>query len=306
MTPLTAREAARLLGGEAVGRDRVLCPGPGHSGRDRSLSVRLGAGGEGFMVHSFAGDPVEACRDHVRDRLGLEPFRPLSRRPNAPTLVTRPPAPREEISRSEAALRIWRRAIDPAGTPVEAHLERRCLPPLPPGVSGRAIRWSGHRGDVDGAAGCMVALFRDAKSDRPVAVHRTFLASDGRKLARKMLGPVKGAAIKLVPDDEVTLSLTLAEGIETGLAAMVFGYRNVWVLGDAGAIGDFPMLLGLEAITALGERNPDGSFNAASASAIEKLASRCNEAGIEILAVDAPAGGDLNDALRRRAAGVAA
>ena len=38
-----AREIARALGGEVVGRNILLCPGPGHSPRDRSLQVTLDA-----------------------------------------------------------------------------------------------------------------------------------------------------------------------------------------------------------------------------------------------------------------------
>ena len=39
MDPL--RPAARALGGDIAGRDSIVCPGPGHSARDRSLSVKL-------------------------------------------------------------------------------------------------------------------------------------------------------------------------------------------------------------------------------------------------------------------------
>ena len=58
------RTLARMLGGEIAGRDKVLCPGPGHSRRDRSLQVTLQANApEGFIVHSFAGDNWLQCRD---------------------------------------------------------------------------------------------------------------------------------------------------------------------------------------------------------------------------------------------------
>lgn len=66
-----ARLLARLLGGEASG-NRILAPGPGHSSRDRFLSIRLDPSAqEGFVVHSFARDDPLACRDHVRAVLGL-------------------------------------------------------------------------------------------------------------------------------------------------------------------------------------------------------------------------------------------
>src|SRR5262249_43210263 len=45
---------ARALDGDAVGRNTVVAPGPGHSRRDRSLSVRLTDGD--FVVFSHAGD----------------------------------------------------------------------------------------------------------------------------------------------------------------------------------------------------------------------------------------------------------
>jgi 5S rRNA maturation endonuclease (ribonuclease M5) len=67
---------AELLGGEVRG-NHVYAPGPGHSASDRSLSVLLDASApDGFVVNSFAGDDAIACRDYVRDKLGLAPFEP--------------------------------------------------------------------------------------------------------------------------------------------------------------------------------------------------------------------------------------
>jgi hypothetical protein len=67
---------AKALGGE-VSAGQVLAPGPGHSPADRSLSVKLDcAAPDGFLTHSFAGDDLTRCRDHVRDRLGLPAWQP--------------------------------------------------------------------------------------------------------------------------------------------------------------------------------------------------------------------------------------
>jgi hypothetical protein len=67
---------AKALGGEVSG-GQVLAPGPGHSAIDRSLSIKLDRGApDGFVTHSFAGDDPIACRDHVRVKAGLEPFKP--------------------------------------------------------------------------------------------------------------------------------------------------------------------------------------------------------------------------------------
>jgi hypothetical protein len=72
------REWAQRLGGEVCGL-QVLCPGPGHSATDRSLSVKMSATNGRFVVHSFAGDDPLVCKDHVRKLLGMEAFKPNGR-----------------------------------------------------------------------------------------------------------------------------------------------------------------------------------------------------------------------------------
>jgi hypothetical protein len=68
---LDPRTIARVMGGDVNG-DGALVPGPGHSTKDRSLSVKPDpAARDGFVVYSFAGDEVGECRDHVKDKLGI-------------------------------------------------------------------------------------------------------------------------------------------------------------------------------------------------------------------------------------------
>lgn len=69
---MSAREIALALGGDVVSVNRVAAPGPGHSSKDRSLSILIT--GSGFIVHSFAGDDWRVCKDYVRSRLGRLPF----------------------------------------------------------------------------------------------------------------------------------------------------------------------------------------------------------------------------------------
>lgn len=68
--------AARLLGGR-VSNGQVLAPGPGHSAADESLSVKPDPNAPGgFIVNSFAGNDPIACKDYVREKLGLPAFKP--------------------------------------------------------------------------------------------------------------------------------------------------------------------------------------------------------------------------------------
>jgi hypothetical protein len=60
------RKAARLLDGEVSG-GQILCPGPRHSAKDRSLSVKLDSSAiDGIVVNSFTKNDWRECRDHVR------------------------------------------------------------------------------------------------------------------------------------------------------------------------------------------------------------------------------------------------
>jgi len=77
---LNLKNVAHALGGE-ITRNQVRAPGPGHSQQDRSLSIALSQSAPGgFVVHSFAGDDPIACKDYVRQKLGLAPFQPKGNR----------------------------------------------------------------------------------------------------------------------------------------------------------------------------------------------------------------------------------
>lgn len=60
---MDTRYAARCLGGEMSSRGQIICPGPGHSPKDRSLSVRFDASApNGSVGYSFASDDtIEAA-----------------------------------------------------------------------------------------------------------------------------------------------------------------------------------------------------------------------------------------------------
>jgi len=61
---------AKVLGGNVNGH-QVLAPGPGHSRKDRSLSVWINREGV-VSVNSFAGDDNKECRRYVYQRLGIQ------------------------------------------------------------------------------------------------------------------------------------------------------------------------------------------------------------------------------------------
>ena len=269
------RALAHALGGDISGRNQISLPGPGHSRRDRSLSVRF-VGGD-IIVHSHAGDDWRECKRHVESLLGA-----TSRRREVL------PWSSGDGDRSARARALWFEAREPRGTAAERYLKSRSIPL----TNTSALRFH-HRCPWPGGERhpCLLAAFRDLVTDELVAVHRIRVDRPDLwpKTERAMLGPVKGAAVKLVP---ITDTLAVAEGVETALAASLLGHGPAWALGSAGAVERLPVLPGIERLILLAENNE------ASVSATTACGHRWLRAGRKATRVWPDRGyDDLNDEL---------
>lgn len=307
----TLPEIAQALGGKVMGR-QVLAPGPGHSRKDQSLSVRLATSSpKGFVVHSYCGDDWRDCEEHVASALGLpsDHWREhKERREPDPLEVMRRRQKRIESKRREAeddarrqrsALTIWTAATDPRNTVVATYLRSRGLD-LPDEIAGEAIRFHPCCPWEAGFVSAMVAAFRNVGTGEITGIHRTALTTDGQKVGRKMLGIAAGAAIMLDPCEMVSLGLAIGEGIETCLSARQLGIRPVWALGSSDAIRTFPVLPGIEGLTILGETGDGG----ANARATQEVGTRWHRAGRTVEVVMPRVGDDLNAALQAGGAAV--
>jgi putative DNA primase/helicase len=298
MTAPSLHAIAKALGG-TVARRSVLAPGPGHTAGDRSLSVTLSATSpDGFMVYSHAGDDWQACRDHVRARLGLSPFKPGSAARITPQWE-RKPVEKTPADNREAALQIWHKAVDPRGSPVEAYLKRRGLD-LPNEAAFEVIRYQPRLRFLGKTFPAMIALVRGIDGDTPQAIHITSRIdpAEGQKRERYSYGPIAGGAIKLTPDADVTLCLGVGEGIESTLSLRCwdcFGASPVWSLISKNGVEAFPVLAGIETLWIAVDEDPAGI------AAAGEVASRWLEAGREVFKLKANnPGADLNDATRQR------
>jgi putative DNA primase/helicase len=311
----SAREIAAALAGQVAGPNTVLCPGPGHSTHDRSLAVRLDDNApDGFVVHSHAGDDWRACRDHVRERLGLPaweagdgrcrtiPQRHVDKWDLAAIEGEVNEGPRawneDELVRIAAARRIWNEAQDPRRTLGERYLRDGRKLDLPGEVAGSVLRFHSRCPWRDENTGqtifipALIAAFVSIDDDSITAVHRIRVDQPERwpKTERRMLGIVHRAAVKL--DALGGDTLTIGEGIETGMAARQLGFQPTWALGSVGAISFFPLIDGLLQLTILGE------VGEASARAIKFCGTRWRRAGRRVRIVIPTAGlSDMNDAL---------
>lgn len=306
MTP-TLPEIATALRGKICG-GRVLAPGPGHSAKDRSLTVRLSdAAPDGFIVHSYCGDDWRMCRDHVASALGLSSDRRRNAAPPDPAEIERRQEARRkadereraETARLQARARaMWDQSGDPRGTAAEAFLNSRGLE-LPNDVAGSVLRFHPQCPWGDGATmPAMIAAIRCVENGRIIGVHRTGLTPDGRKVERKVFGAAARGAIMLDPRESVHEALTAGEGIETSLTARQIGLGPVWSLISASNISGLPPLPGVKHLTVLAER--DTAPTRPSETAFNNVARRWHAADRQVERLWPPEGcGDLNDAVRR-------
>jgi hypothetical protein len=327
---LTLNQIARALGGEVAGRDTVKAPGPNHSARDRSLSIKICASApDGFLVHSHCGDDWRTCRDHVRGRLGLpswEPGQREDRRTVDPSCIEKwdlaamdieandRQRTEDDLERIARAQALWNEATDPRGTEAERYLAARALH-LHDDLCGAVLRYHHNTpwrnedtGNIDKVP-CMLAAFTSFDDGIVVAVHRIRVDLPERwpKTQRKMLGPVQRAAIMLAPAGD---ELIVAEGLETAMSPREAGITTpCWALGSAGGILKFPVLPGVRKLMLAAEMNKDDTTkpNWANDRSIYCCRLRWHRAGRRTAILKPTVGDDLNATLMAmKATGAAA
>ena len=298
LADLKARVPLAQLIGLQLRNGKALCPF--HKERTPSFHVFP----DGF--HCFGcgrrGDHVTWLMEQNRltFRQAVEHLRQLAGRSAAPVNNQNRRDPEET---RKFALSIWEDARLIKGTLAEAYLNTRHIDIT--GLPTAALRFHPRcrfgRGNYQP---CLIALFRDAVTDKPTGIHRIRLALDNQKVERKMLGPVSGAVIKLWPDEDVTYGLVIGEGIETTLAAAARVehrgtlLRPAWAAGNENNLANFPVIDGVNALTVLIDHDANGIGQKAAAQCIWRWRRAGRDAfGLIPQQVDT----DFNDLVRRRA-----
>lgn len=313
---ISLEDIARTLGGKIVG-GKVRAPGRDRSAKSQSLSISLAPDlWGGIYVYDFRDGMHLENKNWVLEKLGFPP------QPSAPTGSRKVPVRHPELvqaarakeaagnaEKSRLALAIWNEAVSPYRTPVERYLNEQRGVCLPPEEAEYVLRFHPECPFKDERVPAMVALVRNIRSDQPMAIHRTALDRDGRKvkvndLDRMALGSVTGGAIKLTPDEAVNECLGIGEGIESVLSMQrlsEFGSTASWSLISAGGIDSFPVLPGLGALWIAVDNDQAGI------SASNRCAQRFRRAGVETFLVTPRArGADLNDFFQLKDVGDAA
>ena len=277
---MNASLVAQALGGRRSGRG-WLCRCPTHTDRSPSLSVADGDNGY-LLVNCFAGcdaRDVLAAIDRLRQDF-------VSKR-NHPPKVAKAPNVQPYISA------LWGDAIPIEGTSGEAYLHSRGITGKIPDTIGfidslvhkpSGTRWS-----------AMVAGVQRYPDKSVVAVHRTYLAKDGKGKApvepnKMMLGAVGGGAVRLGSLQPV---LVVAEGIETALSIHGAGY-TVWAVLSA---SNFKSLI-LPPVERVSEIIIAADHDKAGLEAAYKAAELWGSQGRLVCVSVPPQGQDFNDVLR--------
>jgi putative DNA primase/helicase len=279
------------LGGNVTG-DRGTFPGPGHSKRDRSLS--LYDTGDRIIAHSFAGDDITAIRAHLAPygvEVGCE--RELSDEERRAFAALRKKARIEameaERQHKQVAKMLWD-ASEPLQREPVAYLASRSIRSVSPHADLRylsACPASPYRPDGR-ASPAMIARVVDPY-DTFLGVHITMLPTR----FRMMLAHQRGGVVRL---SEASQTLAIAEGIETALSYTALTGIPCWAARSATGIEQFnPPNCVTELIIAA-----DG--DAPGMAAAKAFLARCKSFVRQIRIDAAPEGKDWNDVLTGRSA----
>ncbi len=276
---------------------RALIPGPNHSHKDRSVSLRLTEEGR-ILIHCFSPkDDWREVRRALAD-LGLlddEP-RPSAQGVRAPTRkITAQPADEERIARAQ---RIWDESGPLKHTVAEVYLRRRAIPP---GVLvSEALRFHPRMTSLDDRARrpALVAAITDDEGALQ-GVQVTLLSAHGTAKAplatpRRVIGRLLGGAVRIA---NAHTELAIGEGVETMLSASVVFGVPAWAALSADNLGRIAISQPLDRLIIASDNDDAGARAAQSLRARMSAAAR-----VEI--EPAPSGfNDWNDWARAQGVG---
>jgi hypothetical protein len=280
-------EDIETVTGERIGRFNVACP---YCGPDKPSSTR-------FQIDRYSyGQAKYHCfycgrSGKVKASGPIDPVKEAEAKKAAKVLREE-----NEAERTANALKWWEEATSIGTNPiVERYFAARAIFEMPPNVD-EVLRWHPAAPFLEyGMCPLLLALLRDAKTNEPRAIQRTYIVSPDRGLARRAaLGPIARSVIKLWPLNGVEV-LFLAEGLETAMsiAAMTFGgepARPVWAATVANNVASFPLLPGVKRLIVMADNDPSrvGELKAQSAIWRYRRAGRDGEMRL-------PKEGDWND-----------
>ncbi|HAM22395.1 MAG TPA: hypothetical protein DCQ04_08985 [Actinobacteria bacterium] len=264
------------------GPSRQPCPTCGRGLKDRSCGVTVEPGGNG-VAHCFRCGYVET----------IHGGRAAGRHGN---YTCERSADKQDSKLSTYGRDLWDECIPIEGV-AHAYLNaRQCV--IPPAAGHLRCHPKLKHWPSGSIGPALVALVTDAVTGEPMSLHRTWVQADGSKAqmdpARMLLKDHSkaGGVVRLWPDEDVTTSLGIGEGIETTLS-LAHAFTPTWALIDAGNLAAMPLLKGVQSLLIAADNDPPGI--AAAKSCAMRWARQGRE--VRIVLPEAPRS-DLNDLVR--------
>jgi len=267
---------------------------------ERGLWCCHGGCGGGDVIDLHMRRAGLSFADALRD-LGADDGQTRQNAPGATIAVTPVPRPLPKPDRAAGADSarktaragsIWHAARPAAGTPAAEYLFGRIGTLSPADADIRFVPDLQLFGFGGPATGGGISAANDTSIG--IGLHITWIERcDGRwrRKERRYLGRKAGGVVRLWPDDAVTYSLAIAEGIETALAASHL-HSPIWACLDAGNLAAFPVLNGIESLTIFADNDASGTGQREAA----KCADRWLDAGREVtVLISDQAGMDIAD-----------
>jgi hypothetical protein len=261
---------------------------PAHDDSTPSLSIRETRDGT-LLVHCHAGCEQSAVIAALQDR-GLWASGSANIECRYDVRPDRTSNRDDDKERSANALQLWCAGRSPDDTLVQVYLRSRGIRIKLPGT----IKFhSGLKHRTGSIWPAMIGLVMQGPDNRPIGVHRTYLARDGRGKApiepnKMMLGPCRGGAVRLAPTGA---PLMIGEGIETCLAAMQATGHGAWAALSTSGMRALELPREVADVVILADGDSPGQ------AAAEAAACRWSSEARRVRIAQAPDGLDFNDML---------
>lgn len=279
-----AEAIARALGGYRAGSS-YLAKCPAHNDRNPSLSITNNDNGN-VLVHCHAGCDQSSVVAALK-ALGLWGGGSSQHKQGEHGLATNTDRPHAE--RMEKALYLWNQSKPGVNTAVQTYLRSRGITlPVPD-----RLRFHTSLKHTTGLWPAMIGLVTRGTDDTPMAIHRTFLCSDGGGKAevnpnKMMLGPCRGGAVRLAPAEHTVM---IGEGIETCLSAVQATGLPAWAALSTSGLRSLELPTSIHRVIILADGDEAG--DAAARAAAKRWAGERREVRI----ARCPRGTDFNDLL---------